>query len=145
MTERHIAALMAEPEWNRMVMKIARRYASSIEDQEQYAQDALLRVAAKCSDTTCHDELKVEAARAIDAAYRRKRYVEKKRRDNLHSISRWALEKRCIDLGRGRLLDPVPEKMESWYYWPEWAELGLNPTCMQIKDFYRIILDGFDA
>ena len=144
MTGEQLVQLMQDPDLCECIHRIARRFSKCIEDQEEYIDDAWLRIAEKPQDKT-QEYYEHEAFRAIDAAYHRKRYanVEKKNPENLNGISEnrvKKLPKDAIHLHGNKYLNPTPEKLSHWYYDKEWEEYGIEKDGYQVRTFYEIIV-----
>jgi hypothetical protein len=140
MTERVIASLMSDPAWHKAVQKLSRRYTRLIEEQEEYAQEALLRVADRCADVDSFDTLRAEAKRAIEAAYRRrKRHVDK---SNSHNVNGYSIgvKVKVRDLGHSRYLTIKAIKLSPWYFAPEWLEYGLRKDSIRPTEYQLIIV-----
>ncbi|MGV0982809.1 MAG: hypothetical protein ACOYB0_10660 [Polynucleobacter sp.] len=143
MTERRIAALMSDTSWNKTVQKLSRRYTRIIEEQEEYSQEALLRVADRCKDNDEWSIILDEARRAIKAAYDRKRYhVRKHNASNPNGYIEGTCKKRIAvkDLGHARYLTVKPLKITPWYYAPEWVEYGLRKDSIRPIEYQLIIV-----
>jgi hypothetical protein len=142
MTERRISALMSDPVWNKSVQKLARRYTRLIEEQEEYTQEALLRVADKCCDCDNNEIIKKEASLAISAAYQRKRYhVMKMKGDNHNGTIEGCKQKLKVrDLGHERYLTIKAIKLSPWYFAPEWLEYGLRKDSIRPTEYQLIIV-----
>lgn len=140
MTGTRIAEIMRDPEITKFLHKVARRYSSLIEDQEEYIQEGWLRIARVCEDNSSDQFIRDEGRKAIDAARKRRDYhVEKKRGRNLHRIYRDT--RKSVDLGRGRYLIRKPEVLDPWYYFEEPAEIGRNYYDFVRFYFYQISID----
>ena len=147
MTGERIAELMRDPHMKRAMARLARRYSRCPEDQEEYIADGWMRIAV-CQDDDSMDALEQEAFRGIRNAYQRRRYdtdVAKKPAPNSNGISvDHASNYRrsdLIPLGRDRYIVRTPEKLSGWYYHGEWEEYGLPKDGMQVRTFYKIVLD----
>jgi len=142
MTERKIAALMSDPSWHKAVQKLSRRYTRLIEEQEEYAQEALLRVADRCADEASFDILRAEAKRAIEAAYRRrKRHVDKSNSRNVNGYIEGCKQRLKVrDLGHARYLTIKPIKISPWYFAPEWLEYGMRRESIRPIEYQLIIV-----
>jgi hypothetical protein len=142
MTERVIASLMSDPAWHKAVQKLSRRYTRLIEEQEEYAQEALLRVADRCADVDSFDILRAEAKRAIEAAYRRrKRHVDKLCAQNVNGYVEGCKQKLKVrDLGHERYLTIKAIKLSPWYFAPEWLEYGLRKDSIRPTEYQLIIV-----
>jgi hypothetical protein len=140
MTGERLAALMIDKRLNAALAKVARRYSKDIQDQEEYIQDAWIRIAEQQDDMSL-EYYENQGRLSIKAAYYRKRYgnVQKKTSDNLYGISDRTIPRDAIPLGRGRYLCPKPEKLSSWYYDKEWEEYGLDKN-YQVVSYYEIIV-----
>ena len=146
MTGERLAQLMTDPTMRRAVAKAARRMTKCVEDQEEYIQDAWVRISG-CQDDSSVDHLGKQARNAVYASCMRKRYalgVKKKTGQNLNGISRDLLSnyKRSDlqPLGRGRYLVLTPEKLDSWYYHKEREEYGLTESGVQVRSYYKIVV-----
>ena len=109
MTGSKLAELMIDTNMMRMVAKAARRMSRRVEDQEEYIQDAWVRI-AKCPDDSSIEHLENEARRGIKAAQmrrlREKWGYHKKPPENVagNSIGGPINRLKYIELGRGRYL-----------------------------------------
>jgi len=145
MTGERLAQLMIDPHMKAIVHKAARRYTKCPEDQEEYMQDAWMRIAG-CDDDKSDEYLETQGKLAIKASYYRKRYsnVQKEIPQNLYGISVRTVPKRvprdALALGRGRYLLRKPEKLSSWYYDGEWKDYGLDKDGVQVRTFYQIVV-----
>jgi hypothetical protein len=145
MTGAELAALMLHPPVRRVVVRAARRHSKSIEDQEEYIQDAWMRI-AEHPDGMEASYYGLVAYRAINAAYKRRArmVVDTAPPPNVHGISSRTIHKRiprdAVPLGRGRFLVRRPEKLSSWYYDGEWKEYGLEKGDVTVRTFYEIIV-----
>lgn len=143
MTGERLAQLMMDPRMKRIVARAARRYTKCIEDQEEYIDDAWVRI-SKCHDDASDEHLEREARRAVNAARMRRAYVQKKPVENLHGISEDCIKKYkrsdLMPLGRGRYLVLKPEKLSGWYYHKEWEDYGLPEDGIQVRTYYEIVV-----
>ena len=143
MTGSKLAELMIDTNMKRMVSNAARRRTKCPDDQEEYIQDAWVRISG-CPDDSSAEYLEKQAKRAVFAAYQRRRRGYIKQAANVTGISvdhvsnykRSDLE----PLGRGRYLVLTPEKLDSWYYHNEWEEYGLTKDGIQVRSFYKIVV-----
>jgi hypothetical protein len=143
MTEKAIASLMSDTAWHKAVHKLSRRYTRLIEEQEEYAQEALLRVADRCEDGDSLDVLCDEARRAIQAAYRRrKRRVDMANGHCVNGYIEGSTQRRIAvkDLGNSRYLAIKPIKISPWYFDPEWVEYGLRRDSIKPIEYHLIIV-----
>lgn len=134
-----IAKLMMDSELKAALAKHARRYSSNVEDQEEFIDDAWIRIAEKREGMTM-EYYEDEGRKAIQAAYMRNHYrVYINSTENVNGISERPAQipKNAIPLGNGRYLCPEPEKLDSWYYEGEWLDYGLEKDCT-VRRFYRI-------
>jgi len=147
MTGERIAQLMSDPYMKRTMARLARRYSKCPEDQEEYIADAWMRISG-CHDDESTEALEREAGRGMNASRMRMHYakaVQKKSGESLHgiSVSHASDYKRSdlLPLGRGRYVVRTPERLSGWYYHGEWEEYGLSSEGMQVRSFYRVVLD----
>ena len=134
-----LSDLMRNGELKAQLLVHARRYSKNTETQEEYIQDAWLRIANERGGLSI-DHYEEEGRKAIKAAYYRGRYrVQKNKAENLYSKGE-GVPKTAIPLVRGRWLDTKPEKLDPWYYDGEWLDLGLDKNHYATQRFYRIIL-----
>jgi len=143
MTGEKLAQLMMNQQMKRMVASTARRYTKCVDDQEEYIQDAWVRISG-CSDDSSVEYLEKQAKKAARAGYQRRYRVYMKPVQNVNGISvdHVSNYKRSDlhPLGRGRYLVLTPEKLDSWYYHNEWEEYGLPKDGMQVRSIYKIVL-----
>ena len=138
MTGRYLAELMNDSKLKQAISKHARRYSSRVETQEEYIQDAWLRI-SKQQEGLPIDAYSQEAGRAIVAAYMRSRYdsdVKKKSPKNLNGngIREVRDPRKWVDLGRGRYLSRQHETLDSWYYPGEWDDWVLVEVTEESAD-----------
>ena len=115
MTGDELVKLMRDPAMKHAVYKAARRHTRSIEDIEEYMDDAWMRI-ADCDSGKDEEYYATQAFRAINAAYMRKRYVEGKKPHFLNGNSKKGIEKPprdSIELGRGRYLLIKHDKLKT--------------------------------
>jgi len=148
MTGERLAKLMMDSYMKEEIAKIARRYTSDIQDQEEYIQDAWLRIAESGDDRT-NDFYLQEALRAIRNHYQRKRYslnVVKITPSNSNGISEGMYKKQVPKNARhlygNKYLITTPQKLSSWYYEGEWDEYGIDKDSMRVFSFYEIVIVG---
>jgi hypothetical protein len=119
----NVAELMKNSWLNEALAKHARRYSKRVEDQEEYIQDAWLRIAEKPSGKTLkyYEE---QGGKAIVASYMRQRYqnnVKKKKAQNLNGISATGEDakpppKRAFHVYANKYLDSKPKTLDWQYY-----------------------------
>jgi hypothetical protein len=146
MTGQRIAELMRDPHMKRAMARLARRYTRCVEDQEEYIADGWILIAG-CQDEDSIEALEGEAYRGMKAAYDRRwrasvRAVSGASANGI-SVDHASNYKRSdlIPLGRDRYIVRTPEKLSGWYYHGEWEEYGLPKDGMQVRTFYKIVLD----
>ena len=140
MTGARIAEIMRDPEITKFLHKVARRYTSLIEDQEEYIQEGWLRIARTCEDDTPIQIIKEMGSRGINATYQTRRLrVIKNRGQNYNSI--YKDDRKTRALGRGRYLVRKPEKLDPWYFHDEPGELGLDYYDFVAFYYYQILIE----
>jgi len=142
MTGEEIAVLMTRECMRQELSKHARRYTRRIEDQEEYIQDAWIRIATLGGGMT-NEYYGEQGRKAIVASYwRRRRSVSINASQYANGISKETIfiPENAIDLGRGRYLLREAEKLSRWYYEGEWTEYGLEKSDCSPTRFYRIIV-----
>lgn len=141
MTMEEFMSVHHDPEVDRLVWRAARRFTKCPEDQEEYVNDAWMRICEAPAGKRAEFYGNV-AQKAIRAAYMRKRYVPASVKKNLNGISEDVKIPRSglKLLGRDRYLVLKPEKLSSWYYHGEWAEYGLPKDGYQVRTFYKIVV-----
>ena len=142
MTGLETANLMSDKGLKGMLAKYARRYSSRVEDQEEYIQDAWIRIAEANGDMS-NEYYAEQGRKAMNAARMRKQYAMQKKHDEiLHGIGKrtTAIPSNAIDLGRGKYLVPSPEQLSSWYYPGEWEKYGLKESDGHVVSFHKIIV-----
>jgi hypothetical protein len=120
MTGEELARLMENEYMQGALAKHARRYSKSIEDQEEYIQDAWLRISQKPGDKT-FEYYEEQGRKAIHAANMRKWRVHAKKKRNVNGISVTGKDtkpppKRAWYLGFYRWFDPEKETIDWEYY-----------------------------
>lgn len=139
-----IAELMLNGDLRKTIHRIAKRYTRNREDQEEFAQDAWLRIAGCTGDKT-YDFYCEEARRAINAARMRKAYsVQKKNGKNLHGYSEGVKEipKDAKELYRNKYIGSKPVKLSEFLYDEECEQYGLTKSDLRYFSFYEIYVKG---
>ena len=138
MTGKYLAELMNDSKLKQAISKHARRYSSRVETQEEYIQDAWLRISRQ-QEGMGLEFYSDEARRAINASRERVR-VQKKSAKNLHgnSIREVRDPRKWVDLGRGRYLSRQHETLDSWYYPGEWDDWVLVEVTEESADTGRV-------
>lgn len=126
MTGAELAGLMNNKSLNHAISKHARRYSSLVEDQEEYIQEAWLRISKQESgkEISFYENESRKATHALWKKVYRSR-VDIKSGGNVHGNSirgKWN-PKKYISLGRGRYLKKERETLIGWYYHEEWLDL----------------------
>ena len=125
MTGKYLAELMNNSKLKHAISKHARRYSSRVEDQEEYIQDAWLRI-SKQEEGIGLDLYSDEARRAMNAARMKKERnsVHKKTPKNVHGngIREIRDPRKYVELERGKYIVRQVEVLDSWYYDGEWND-----------------------
>ena len=125
MTGKYLAELMNNSKLKHAISKHARRYSSRVEDQEEYIQDAWLRISKQ--EEGCSIDHYAEAGRkSIISAYWRKRRndvsKDTPRNANGNSIREIRDPRKYVELERGKYIVRQVEVLDSWYYDGEWND-----------------------
>lgn len=142
MTGREIAELMQNKDLKFRLAKHARRYSSCIEDQEEYIQDAWIRIATLKADMD-NEYYGEQGRKAMEASYRKeyRQNVDKKSSKNVNGISitgkdiKKKIPERAIQLQANKYLDPKPETLDWQYY--EGQEQDVINRVNQAVEWYR--------
>ena len=142
MTGQYLAGLMNDSKLKQAISKHARRYSSRVETQEEYIQDAWLRI-SKQQEGLAVSEYSNEARKAIYASYLRawrEADVFKKgvKNENGNGIREVRDPRKWVDLGRGRYLSRQHETLDSWYYPGEWDDWVLVEVTEESADTGRV-------
>lgn len=137
MTERRIVEMIHNAELTSFLFKSARRWTKNQDDQEEYVQDARLRIARDCEDCDGLELLKNVGRKCIEAAYR-KRYRDDDKKGMRNVIGLY--KGKCIALGRGRYLSIKAERLSPWYYIGEWGEICLGRDDVPTFPFNEIFI-----
>ena len=127
-----IARLMNNRDLKSRLATHARRYSSVIEDQEEYIQDAWLRISTLNADME-NEYYGEQGRKAMKATYDRRRYhvrKEKPRNPNGISVTEKDIKKkipdRAIRLERNKYFDPTHEMLDWQFYKGQEDELRLK-------------------
>jgi hypothetical protein len=124
MTGEYLAELMSNNELKGILAKHARRYSKRVENQEEYIQDAWIRIADEPDGRTI-EHYGEQGRKAIKASYDRYWYsVRKKTIANPNGISvtgkeikkKAKLPRSAIHLYRDKHLDTKPQTLDWQYY-----------------------------
>lgn len=144
MTGEELARLMVNDAMKAALAKHARRYSKRVEDQEEYIQDAWLRISGLHGDKT-FEYYEEEGRRAILASWQRARrsrvYTEKAQ--NVYGYSEGHSKKPphdSIQIDHNKYLKRKPERLSAWYYSGEWDEYGYAKEEIARSEWFQIIV-----
>jgi hypothetical protein len=142
-----VAELMKNSCLNNELAKHARRYSKRIEDQEEYIQDAWLRISQHDAGKTV-EYYEEQGRKAIVASYwRRYRNVSKKGRQNANGISVTGEDakpppKRAIHVYANKYVDSKHTTIDWQYY--EGQEEDIKKKAFECLEWYNIY-EGFES
>lgn len=149
MTGEELARLMVNDAMKAALAKHARRYSKRVEDQEEYIQDAWLRISGLHGDKT-FEYYEEQGRKAIKVSYelkRRKRWrewsVQQKSAEMLHGYSEGHSQKPphdSIQIDHNKYLKRKPERLSAWYYSGEWDEYGYAEEEIARSEWFQIIV-----
>lgn len=146
MTGPVLAAIMRDAAIHDALFRASRRYASDFGDREELVQEAWLRVARECDDDALAGEIVAEGRIGMQLAYQRQRYhVLKKKAQNRNGISGKPRQRAAVRLYRDKLVLCDPDKLDSWVYDGEWAEIEADKSASATWLWHGIVFEESTA
>jgi len=148
MTGEELAKLMVNDAMKAALAKHARRYSKRVEDQEEYIQDAWLRISGLHDDKT-FEYYEEQGRLAIKASYYRewraghKPIVHDNNKANVYGYSEGHSKKPphdSIQIDHNKYLKRKPERLSAWYYSGEWDEYGYAKEEVARSEWFQIII-----
>jgi len=144
MTGEQLADLMTNDYLKGSLARHARRYSKRVEDQEEYIQDAWIRISQQPGDKTL-EYYEEQGRKAILASWqkaRRQRVYTKKPR-NVYGDNEGKSKKpprNSVQIDRNKYLMQKPHRLSAWYYHGEWDDYGYAKDEIARSEWFQIIV-----